>query len=95
MNIAIIPARGGSKRIKKKNVKLFCSKPMISWTIDSLKKSNFFDKIVVTSDDNKILRISKKYGADILIKRDKNLSDDLTGTKPVIQDAIKKLIKVI
>jgi pseudaminic acid cytidylyltransferase len=93
MIIAIIPARGGSKRIKKKNIKLFCSKPMISWTIDSLKKSNFFDKIVVTSDDNKILRISKEYGADILIKRNKNLSDDLTGTKPVIQDAIKKLIK--
>lgn len=92
MKIAIIPAREGSKRIKKKNIKLFFSKPIISWTIHTLKKSNFFDKIIVSSDSNQILNISKKYGADILLKRDKHLSDDKTITRLVIQDAVTRLV---
>ena len=60
MKIAIIPARIGSKRIKKKNIKLFYSKPMIVWTLNKLVKSRYFDQIIVTSDSKKILNISKK-----------------------------------
>lgn len=92
--IAIIPARFGSKRIKKKNIKLFHSKPMIVWTLKKLQKSNFFDKIVVTSDSKKILNISKKHGADILIHRPKKLSGDIVGTLPVMSHALKKLKKL-
>ena len=88
MKLAIIPARIGSKRIKKKNIKLFYSKPMIVWTLEKLKKSNFFDKIIVTSDSKKILNISKKNGADILIHRPKKLADDIIGTLPVIRHAL-------
>ena len=74
MNIAIIPARSGSQRIKNKNIKLF-SKLIIYWTIKILKEANLFEVIAVSSDSNKILEYSKKYGSDILIKRPKRLSD--------------------
>lgn len=92
--IAIIPARLGSKRIKKKNIKKFNSKPMIYWTLKKIIESRFFDKIVVTSESNKVLKISKKFGADILIKRPNNLATDLTPTQPVIAHAIKVLENV-
>ena len=71
MNIAIIPARSGSQRIKNKNIKLFSKKPIIYWTIKILKESNLFEAIAVSSDSNKILEYSKKYGSDILIKDQK------------------------
>jgi pseudaminic acid cytidylyltransferase len=93
MRIAIIPARFGSKRIKQKNIKSFYSKPMIVWTLENLKKSNFFDKIVVSSDSKKILNISKINGADILIHRPRKLSGDTIGTQPVISHALKQLKK--
>ena len=91
MNIAIIPARGGSKRIKKKNIKFFFKKPMISWAINSLKKSKLFDKIFVSTDNLEIANIAKKYEAEVPFIRSKKLSDDLTPTLPVIRDAILKL----
>jgi len=91
--VAIIQARYGSKRIKKKNLKNFNSKPMISWVLKKLVKENFFDKIVVSSDDKKILDIAKKYGANILIKRPTNLSGDKVATQPVIKHAIFELEK--
>jgi pseudaminic acid cytidylyltransferase len=93
MNIAIIPARYGSKRIKFKNIKSFYSNPMIFWTIKQLMKSKIFDLIVVTSDSEKILTISKRSGANILIKRPKKLSDDKSPTRPVIIHAINYLKK--
>ena len=68
MNIAIIPARQGSKRIKNKNIKLFFKKPIIYHTIRILKESKIFDHIIITSDSNKILNYCKKQGCDILIK---------------------------
>jgi pseudaminic acid cytidylyltransferase len=95
MNVAIIPARYGSKRVKLKNIKNFYHKPIIFWTIQKLIKSKIFDFIVVTSDSNRILKISKKFGANILIKRPKGLSDDKTATKPVIVHAIDCLKKKI
>ena len=94
MRIAVIPARFGSKRIKKKNIKTFYSKPMIFWAIKRIKESKLFDFVCVSSDSNKILNIAKKCGVEILIKRPINLSDDITPTKPVIIHAIEYLEKM-
>ncbi len=91
INIAIIPARMGSKRIKNKNIKNFCSKPMIYWTIKALIKFKYFDKIIVTSDSEKILSLSKKYGADILIKRPKKLSTRTALIDDVIRHSLNLL----
>ena len=91
MNIAIIPARGGSKRIPKKNIRDFCGKPIIAHSIELALESNLFEKIIVTTDDSDIANISKNYGAEVPFIRDKNLSDDSTGTDDVIKDAIQKL----
>lgn len=92
-NVAIIPARGGSKRIKNKNIKFFYSKPIIQWTFEIIKKSKMFKKIVLTSDSKKILNLGKKIGFDILIERPKNLSNDFIGTDKVIMHSIKFLNK--
>ena len=89
--IAIIPARGGSKRIPRKNIKLFRGKPIIFYAIKAAKKSKCFDKIIVSTDDNEIAKISKKLGAEILFKRPKKLSTDLAKSTDVIKHAIKKL----
>ena len=98
MNIVVIPARIGSKRIKKKNIKLFNSKPIIYWTLKSLKESGIFDLIIVSSDSNKILDISKKFNPNIkLIKRPKKLANDYALARDVIKHAIlylKDIIKI-
>lgn len=92
MNIAIIPARGGSKRIKKKNIRNFCGKPMLSWAIEKAKNSNLFDKIVVSTDDIEIKKIAESNGALVPFTRDRILSNDITPTVPVIADAVKHCI---
>ena len=86
-NIAIIPARGGRKRIPKKNIKDFLGKPLIAYSIETAKKSGLFDKIVVSTDDEEISKVAKEYGAEIL-KRPKELADDFTGTDEVIAHAL-------
>jgi pseudaminic acid cytidylyltransferase len=91
MIVAIIPARGGSQRIKKKNIKKFCSKPILYWTINALKKSKLFSKIVLTTDDNRIKKIGKQLGFDYIISRTAFLAGNYTPTKPVIEHAIKVL----
>lgn len=93
MRIAIIPARGGSRRIKKKNIRLFNCKPIIYWTIKELKKSKLFDLIIVTSDDRKILNLCRKFGINIVIKRPKYLSNSTATTKSVIVHSINYLLK--
>jgi len=90
MNIAVIPARGGSKRIPKKNIKNFYGKPLIAYSIEAAKKSALFDKIIVSTDDEDIANVAKEYGAEVL-QRPKNLADDFTPTAPVIAHAIKSL----
>ena len=90
MNIAIIPARGGSKRIPRKNIKLFRDKPMIAWAIETAKKSNMFERIIVSSDDAEIIKISNQWGAETPFMRPKSLADDFTPTVPVIAHAIKE-----
>lgn len=90
MNICIIPARGGSKRIPYKNVKNFYDKPMISYPIETAKRSQMFDKIIVSTDDKKIAEIAQQYGADIL-NRPAELADDHATTVAVIRHAITAL----
>lgn len=86
--VAIIPARGGSKRIPRKNIKLFHGQPLIAYSIQTAIDSNLFDKIIVTTDDEEIAEIAKKYGADIPFIRPKELSDDFTGTGDVVDHAL-------
>ena len=93
MNVAIIPARGGSKRIPRKNVKDFYGKPMIAWSIEAAKASGCFDKIIVSTDDPEIADIARQFGAEIPFMRPAALSDDYTGTIPVIRHAVEWLNK--
>lgn len=88
MNVAIIPARGGSKRIPRKNIKTFCGKPMIAWSIDAAIKSGCFDYVIVSTDDEEIATIAKERGATVPFMRPAELSDDYTGTLPVISHAV-------
>ena len=91
MDVAIIPARGGSKRIPKKNIKLFKGKPIIYWSIKTAIKTNCFDRIIVSTDDDEIARVAKDFGAEVPFKRPKKLSDDFTNTKDVINHCISWL----
>ncbi|MBD1145337.1 pseudaminic acid cytidylyltransferase [Pelagibacterales bacterium SAG-MED34] len=93
MNLCVIPARGGSKRIKKKNIKSFCGKPIIAWSIQQAIKSKCFDKIIVSTDDNNIAKLAISFGAEVPFLRPKKLSDDYTGTVSVISHAVKWQIK--
>ena len=65
MRLCVIPARGGSKRIPRKNIKVFCGKPMIAWSIMAAIESGCFDKIIVSTDDTEIAEISKEFGAEV------------------------------
>ena len=86
--LAIIPARGGSKRIPKKNIKFFLGKPMISYAIETARLSGLFDEILVTTDCPQIAKISRQHGALVPALRRADLADDHTPTVPVIRDAI-------
>ncbi len=87
--IAIIPARGGSKRIPRKNIKDFYGKPLIAYSIETALESKLFEKVVVSTDDEEIAAIAKSYGADVPFIRPKALSDDFTGTGEVIAHALE------
>jgi len=89
MKLAVIPARGGSKRIPRKNIKPFCGKPMIAWSIEAARSSGCFDRIVVSTDDLEIADVARNHGADVPFMRPEELSDDYTGTIPVIAHAIQ------
>ncbi len=91
MNIAIIPARGGSKRIPRKNIKEFCGKPMIAYSIEAAQKSGCFDRIIVSTDDSEIAVIAKQYGAEVPFTRPDDISDDYASTLDVIAHAITEL----
>ncbi len=93
-NIAIIPARGGSKRIPKKNIKNFCGKPMISWTIEEAKKSKLFDEIIVSTEDQEIADIAKECGATAPFSRPFELADDFTTTHSVVLHGIQSLLNL-
>lgn len=85
-NLAIIPARGGSKRIHKKNIKLFLGKPIISYSIEIAINSGLFNEIMVSTDDEEIAHIAEKYGAKVPFYRSEQNSDDFATTLDVIQE---------
>ena len=91
MNIALIPARGGSKRITKKNIRFFSGQPIIAWSINAAKKSNCFERIIVSTDDTDIAEIAEKYGAEVPFVRPEKISDDYSTTRDVILHAINFL----
>ena len=94
-NVAIIPARSGSKRIVGKNTKLFCSRPMISWVIDALKAFNIFDEVIVSTDSEEIGALCRNFGASVYGIRPKSISDDVTSVLDVIKYEIanQKLVE--
>lgn len=93
MNIAIIPARGGSKRIPKKNIKEFAGKPIIAYSIDAAKESGLFDKVVVSTDSQEIADIAIDCGAEAPFMRPAHLADDFTPMADVAEHAIQWAIK--
>ncbi len=90
MNICVIPARGGSKRIPQKNIRLFYGKPMIAYAIDAAINSALFDHVVVSTDSEDIAKVSREFGAETPFMRPPMLADDFTPTVPVISHAIDK-----
>ncbi|WP_299948341.1 pseudaminic acid cytidylyltransferase [uncultured Microbulbifer sp.] len=91
MKFAVIPARGGSKRIPRKNIKIFGGQPMIAWSIETARNSGCFDQVIVSTDDSEIAEIAVSYGAKVPFIRPAELSDDFTGTIPVVRHAIEWL----
>lgn len=87
MRIAVIPARGGSKRIPRKNIRHFCGKPMIAWSIEAAKSSGLFEHVIVSTDDAEIAEVSRQWGAEVPFIRPEELSNDHAGTTPVIAHA--------
>jgi pseudaminic acid cytidylyltransferase len=93
MKLAVIPARGGSKRIPRKNIKIFNGLPMISYAINAAFKSGLFDLVIVSTDDEEIAKVAKSFGAKVPFKRPANLADDQTVTLPVIGHAVNWAIE--
>jgi pseudaminic acid cytidylyltransferase len=93
MNICVIPARGGSKRIPMKNIREFSGKPIIAWSIETALKSKLFDKIIVSTDNEEIASVAKKYGAEVPFIRPKELADDFCGTNAVVKQTLQWFIK--
>ena len=91
MTIAIIPARGGSKRIPRKNIRPFCGQPMISYAITAARAASCFERIVVSTDDAEIAAVARHCGAETPFLRNATLADDHTGTTAVVVDAIRRL----
>ncbi|MGE6195540.1 pseudaminic acid cytidylyltransferase [Aeromonas media] len=91
MRVAVIPARGGSKRIPRKNIRDFCGLPMIARSIQVARESGCFDHILVSTDDAEIAEVARTYGAEVPFLRPAALSDDYTGTIPVVAHAIGQL----
>ena len=93
MKVAIIPARGNSKRIPRKNIKPFAGKPIIYWSIAAAQKAGLFDKIIVSTDDAEIVDVAHSLGAEAPFFRPEKLSDDFTPTIPVVRHALNWLTK--
>lgn len=89
MNLCVIPARGGSKRMPRKNVRHFCGKPMIAWSIEAALAAGVFDAVVVSTDDEEIAAVAKSLGVEVPFVRPAELCDDHTATMPVVAHAIR------
>ena len=90
-SLCVIPARGGSKRIPHKNIRLFRGKPIIEWSIKAAQYSKSFSRIIVSTDNQEIASIAEKLGADVPFLRPDHLSNDFVGTREVIAHSIKEL----
>ncbi len=91
MNVAIIPARGGSKRIPDKNIKSFAGRPIIAYSIEAAKMSEVFDKVIVSTDSEKIAQVANEYGAETPFRRPTEMADDYTPTAQVLAHALNWL----
>ncbi|MBL8320518.1 MAG: pseudaminic acid cytidylyltransferase [Burkholderiaceae bacterium] len=89
--VAVIPARGGSKRIPRKNIRPFAGRPMIAWSIDAARASGCFERIVVSTDDAEVAEVARAAGADVPFVRPTALADDHAATVPVIGHAVRWL----
>ena len=88
--IAIIPARGGSKRIPRKNIKEFCGKPILAYSVEAALNSKLFDEVMVSTDDNEIAEIAKKYGASVPFLRSAETANDFAILKDVLNEVLAK-----
>jgi CMP-N,N'-diacetyllegionaminic acid synthase len=83
--LAIVPARGGSKGVPRKNIRLLAGKPLIAWTIDEAKKSRYIDRLILSSEDDEIIEVAREFGCEIPFKRPDELAqDDTPGIESVI-----------
>lgn len=89
MNIAIIPARGGSKRIPRKNIRGFCGKPMVAWSVAAAWESGLFEHVMVSTDDAEIAEVARTVGAEVPFMRPPELSNDHAGTTEVVAHAVQ------
>jgi len=89
MKIALIPARGGSKRIPRKNIRLFRGRPMIAWTIDAAREAGCFDRILVSTDDEEIADVARQHGAEVPFMRPAHLADDQASTQSVVLHSLE------
>jgi len=89
MRLAVIPARGGSKRIPRKNLKDFCGRPIMAWSILAAKDSGCFDRIIVSTDDAEIAAVARELGAEVPFMRPEELANDHAATVPVIRHAVQ------
>lgn len=93
MNIAVITARGGSKRIPHKNIRDFGGKPMIAWPIFAARESGVFDRVIVSTDSDRIAGVAREFGAEVPFMRPPELSDEHTATAPVVLHAVEWLAR--
>lgn len=93
MKVAIIPARGGSKRIPRKNIRPFNGKPIIAYSIEAAISSRIFDRVIVSTDDSEIAAVAERYGAEVPFVRPDELSDDYVGTGDVVAHAERWLVE--
>lgn len=91
MNVCVIPARGGSKRIPRKNLRPFCGAPVISYSIATARASGCFDHVIVSTEDDEVASVARSYGAEVPFRRPRELADDLTGTTAVMRHALGAL----
>jgi len=89
MSLCVIPARGGSKRIPRKNIKDFCGNPIIAYSIEAALQSQCFDRVIVSTDDEEIAEVAQAFGAEIPFLRSAELANDHTATLPVIKHALQ------
>ena len=91
MTLCIIPARGGSKRIPRKNIRSFLGRPMIAWPIATALQSGLFEHVIVSTDDEEIAKVAREHGAEVPFMRPAELADDHTGTGEVVAHAIREM----